>query len=84
VRINGPGQPTDSVPTDANGHFALKVCEGMVRVMVSVQPGAATPQFLSGSAQAQGGDLNVLVKLAPRPTARGAGAAPQAQPRPAR
>ena len=80
VRINGPGQPNDGAPTDANGHFALKVCEGTVRVMVSVQPGAANPQFLSGSAQARGGDTNLLLKLAPRPAARGTSPAPPAQP----
>jgi hypothetical protein len=69
VRVNGPGQPSASAPTDANGHFALKVCEGMVRVMASVQPGAANGQFLSGNVQAQAGDLNVVVKLAGRQVA---------------
>lgn len=65
VEAHGPNQPILGTRTDTKGHFAFKVCEGVV--YVSARPADPfTSQFGSGSAQAQGGDLNVLVKLPAR------------------
>jgi protocatechuate 3,4-dioxygenase beta subunit len=54
VQINEPGQPTASTKSDANGHFALKVCEGKVRLFADGSPNVL----------AQAGDTNVIVKVA--------------------
>lgn len=66
VGVIGPaGQPTAGALTDANGHFALKVCEGTVRVLVRAPKNInnANLQLSSSSVQAQAGDLDVVVKL---------------------
>jgi len=69
VRASGAGQPTDITRTDTNGHFALKVCAGQVR-LIAVAPasaaGSANGRLGSGTVQAQAGDLNAVVKLGPR------------------
>jgi hypothetical protein len=66
VRVTGVGQPlptTASVQrTDDSGHFALKVCEGNVRVYVTVVP-AIGVQAASGTVSAQSGDTNIVLKL---------------------
>jgi hypothetical protein len=70
VRAVGTIQPDDMARTDTNGHFALKVCEGQVRVMASASaglPNTANGRLGGGSVQAQAGDLNVVVKLGVRP-----------------
>jgi hypothetical protein len=64
--VIGPaGQPTASALTDANGHFALMVCEGTVRIIVRAPKSfnIANNQISSSSVQAQAGDLDVVVKL---------------------
>jgi hypothetical protein len=62
VRLIGTGQPTASTIADGKGHFALKVCEGLVRVTGNVQNGV-NAQRGSGTAQAYAGDTNVVLKL---------------------
>jgi hypothetical protein len=64
VQVLGQGQPSAVTRTDASGHFALKVCEGPVRVFANAPPGVMNGQRGSASVQAQAGDLNVVVKLA--------------------
>jgi len=90
VRVSGPGQPADNTSltqhTDANGHFALKVCEGTVRVSASVLANI-NGQADSGTAQAQAGDLKVVVKLnaangVPAAVPPGRGLAPTTRPPP--
>jgi protocatechuate 3,4-dioxygenase beta subunit len=68
VTASGPGQPSASKSTDANGHFAFKVCEGTVHVAASVPRNATNNLTGTGSIQAQAGDLNVVLKLAARST----------------
>ena len=63
VRVGGEGQPTMTAVTDANGHFALKVCDAAVSVSASV-PRNLYGQSASGTVQARAGDLNVMLKLA--------------------
>jgi len=69
MSINGVGQPTSvGMFTDAKGHFAFThVCEGALQVMAIKIPAGFTsgalPAGSTGNAQAQGGDLNVVVKL---------------------
>jgi len=79
VRVIGTGmsmdgQPIASVLTDANGHFALKVCEGAVRITATA-PNNIKGQLRSNSVQAQSGDLDVVLKLG------AANGAPAAAPR---
>ncbi len=62
VQVNGEGQPNGNARSDSEGHFAFKVCEGPLRVFAYRQP-TAGGQFLQGNVQAQGGDMNVVVKL---------------------
>jgi hypothetical protein len=68
VRARGTGQPADLVRTDAGGHFAMKVCAGAIRLMASgpFSPGETQPG--TGNTLVQSGDLNVVLKLAPRST----------------
>jgi hypothetical protein len=63
VRVGGEGQPTVTAVTDANGRFALKVCEGTVGVSASV-PRNLYGQASSATVQARAGDVNVVLKLA--------------------
>ena len=81
VRVSGQGQPNDSTRTDASGHFALKVCDGMVRVMASVPPNTVNSQLGAASVQAQAGDLNVMLKLGVRQTVAAVPRLAQAPPR---
>ena len=70
VRAVGTIQPEDMARTDTNGHFALKVCEGQVRVMASAPASLANTangRPGTGTVQTQAGDLNVVVKLGVRP-----------------
>lgn len=71
VRAIGTGQPSAITTTDASGHFALKVCEGTVRLLANSPPNTGNNQLGTGQVQAQGGDLNVVVKLTPLQTAAG-------------
>lgn len=75
VQVSGQGQPTASTRTDANGRFALKVCEGLVTVYASAPRNTEGSQPGSGNVQAHAGDLNVVVKL------RAQAAVPAAVPR---
>lgn len=65
VEVHGPDQPFSGTRTDAEGHFALKVCDGVVYV-AATPANPMTSQFGSGSAQAKAGDLKVVVKLPAR------------------
>lgn len=57
VYMYGDGQPSGSVFTDKAGRFAFhQVCEGEVRL-------SANSQNSYGSAQAEGGDTNVVITL---------------------
>ena len=87
VQVSGSGQPTASTRTDANGHFAMKVCEGMATVFAIAQRNTMNSQPASGNVQAHAGDLNVVVKLrinttngAPAAGARVSGQIPPARP----
>jgi hypothetical protein len=64
VSVGGPGQPNASTLANANGDFALKVCEGAVLVMGSLQGDMLHGLVFSGSAQTQGGDVKVILRLA--------------------
>jgi protocatechuate 3,4-dioxygenase beta subunit len=64
VRVTGEGQPATGAQTDAKGHFAMKVCEGKLRVVASVPPNTLGVQPFSGNIQAQAGDTNVVIKIA--------------------
>jgi hypothetical protein len=61
VNINGNGQPNGFMNTDATGHFKFKVCDGPVTIMAFSPNGGGRNS--SGSTQARGGDLNVVVKM---------------------
>jgi hypothetical protein len=63
VQISGAGQPNTSARADANGKFAVKVCEGPIRVSGNMK--TSNGQSVSGNVQAQGGDKDVILKLAP-------------------
>jgi protocatechuate 3,4-dioxygenase beta subunit len=79
VNLGGVGQPTDNTVTDAKGHFAFThVCEGPVRV-TAFDRSAGNGPMVPSSAQAQGGDTDVVVKLGVTPT--GARVVAQAAPR---
>ena len=57
VHMYGQGQPSGSVRTDNHGRFAFdQVCEGQIQV-------SANAQSSYGSARAEAGDTNVLVRL---------------------
>lgn len=57
VWMNGEGQPNGNTTTDANGWFHYDaVCEGAVTV-------SANFNGLSGSAEAMGGDTNVVIRF---------------------
>jgi hypothetical protein len=64
VNINGNGQPNGNMRTDGNGHFQFKVCAGPIQIFVWSQSGAGRNN--SGSAQARGGDTNVVVTMGVR------------------
>ena len=66
LRVSGEDQPTMTAGTDANGHFALKVCEGRVEVTASAPPIAGSSQFSTANVWAKGGDTNVVIKLVSR------------------
>jgi len=60
VQISGTDQPNDNVTSDSKGHFVFNhVCEGPITVFAYNQFGGGA----SGNAQAQGGDVNVTVKM---------------------
>jgi protocatechuate 3,4-dioxygenase beta subunit len=60
VSVIGTGQPVDTTTTDSNGHFLCQhVCEGPLQVFASGQPAING----SASVQAQGGDMDVVVKV---------------------
>ncbi len=82
VMVSGAGQAIDSAHTDANGHFALMVCEGTVRVTAMVPNNQTTNgQLRPSSVQAQSGDLDVVLKLGvPAPAPRGNNPAPPNHP----
>jgi len=61
VNINGDGQPNGNVRTDEDGKFKFTVCDGPIRIFVWSQSGSGRNN--SGNAQANGGDVNVVVKL---------------------
>ena len=57
VSMYGQGQPNGSVRTDDKGRFKFdEVCEGSVQLF-------ANSQRANGSAQAQAGDTNVVIRL---------------------
>jgi protocatechuate 3,4-dioxygenase beta subunit len=63
VNIYGQGQPNTSTRTDSNGHFLFQqVCEGPV-IVFAHGPVYGDSPFLQGNAQAQGGDMDVVVKI---------------------
>lgn len=67
VNLQGEGQPNASARTDATGHFSFAaVCEGPVTLNATYRGGRAgrVGGFINTSAQAQGGDTNVLIHLA--------------------
>jgi hypothetical protein len=82
VMVSGPGQATASARTDANGHFALMVCEGTIRVTAMVPINQNNNgQLRSTSVQAHSGDLDVVLKLGvPAPAPRGNNPAPPSNP----
>ncbi|MCX6906348.1 MAG: carboxypeptidase regulatory-like domain-containing protein, partial [Verrucomicrobia bacterium] len=59
IHVNGHGQPDLDVQADANGHFALNVCQGTVPLWVRFQE-------LQTSVEAQAGDTNEVVTVAPK------------------
>jgi protocatechuate 3,4-dioxygenase beta subunit len=59
VSIYGDGQPNANVRTDSEGRFAMKVCEGTVRLYTHHQNAYS-------STSAQAGDTNVLLQLTSR------------------
>jgi protocatechuate 3,4-dioxygenase beta subunit len=57
IFMQGDGQPTGNATTDADGRFAFDaVCEGPVTV-------SANMKGLNGSADAMGGDTNVVIRF---------------------
>jgi hypothetical protein len=78
VSVSGQGQPSTGTQADGNGHFALKVCEGVVLVRAYWDGAALNFQRATGSVQTLGGDKNVILRLAA--PAVGGGAAPGAIP----
>jgi Carboxypeptidase regulatory-like domain len=57
IWMNGEGQPNGNAITDENGRFAFDaVCDGTVSV-------SANMKGLNGSAQAMGGDTNVVIRF---------------------
>jgi protocatechuate 3,4-dioxygenase beta subunit len=66
VQISGAGvgQPAANTRSDANGRFALKACEGAVRLVASVTIRKPNGVVLgTGTVQTQGGDTNIVIKL---------------------
>lgn len=63
VHVYGGGQPATIVPTDKNGRFQLKVCEGNAQLYASSQLG-------SGQASAEAGETNVVIQIMPYDRAR--------------
>lgn len=65
VFLTGLGQPDANTRSDANGHFAFpQVCEGAAIVMAYRTDGGAV---VPAHTQAQGGDMNIVVKLGATP-----------------
>ena len=57
IWMNGEGQPNGNATTDADGRFVFDaVCEGALSV-------SANMRGLNGSAQAMGGDTNVVIRF---------------------
>jgi protocatechuate 3,4-dioxygenase beta subunit len=57
IWMNGEGQPQGNAMTDANGRFVFdEVCEGAVQV-------SANLKGLNASAEAMGGDTNVVIRF---------------------
>ncbi len=66
--VEGESQPARSfgsdASSDANGHFVIRrVCEGPLVVRGSLWASLDHPQYLAGTAEARGGDTNVVVNL---------------------
>jgi protocatechuate 3,4-dioxygenase beta subunit len=68
VSINGTGQPNGNVRTDATGHFKFKVCSGPISLYAYSLSSAG--RNATGTAQAHGGDTNVVVTMGVQQTAR--------------
>jgi len=89
VNMQGQGQLSHSTITDAKGRFVFEaVCAGPVQLFATSRNGANGGPSAFGSARAQGGDTNVVVKLAamnavPAPAPRANGQAPTNRPPPA-
>ena len=57
IWMNGEGQPNGNATTDADGRFVFDaVCEGMVQVSANIKG-------LQASAQAMGGDTNIVIRF---------------------
>lgn len=56
VFMNGQGQPNGNATTDSDGRFSFDACDGNVFVQ-------ANSQGDNGSAQAMGGDTNVVIRF---------------------
>jgi protocatechuate 3,4-dioxygenase beta subunit len=62
VNMQGEGQPFGNTTTDAQGHFTFDAaCEGPVRLSANSQ--GVGGNYMNGSAQAQGGDTNVVIRF---------------------
>jgi hypothetical protein len=56
--------PKHLTHTDATGHFVINgVCKEPLTVRASVPVSSTNPQYLFGTAQAQGGETNVILRL---------------------
>jgi len=66
VSTVGEGQPGGYTTTDDQGRFALfGVCEGPLQLQVSTRiPGLYALSSMDGNTRAQGGDTNVVIRLA--------------------
>ncbi len=62
VNLNGNGQPSGNMRTDATGHFKFTVCDGPITIFAYAPSGAAG-RLNSVNWQARGGDTNVIVKM---------------------
>jgi protocatechuate 3,4-dioxygenase beta subunit len=63
VNLNGNGQPSGNLRTDATGHFKFTVCDGPITIFAYSPSGGAGGRVNSVNWQARGGDTNVIVKM---------------------
>jgi hypothetical protein len=61
VYTYGNNQPNVNARTDGTGHFQFKVCSGPININAFVPQGG--PRNNYGTAEARGGDVNVVVKI---------------------